>query len=136
MAARKIVETAIPWILISATVLFVAALAGIGSGWLTGDPPAVSRYSSPGTAPPQEPIPDLATGAEVYASECAGCHGADLSGGVGPALGPGSSVAGFTTDQIRSTILAGPGVMPSFGDRLQPAEVEAVVAFVRHAQEG
>lgn len=58
--------------------------------------------------------PEDATGSEIYAQLCARCHDADLSGGVGPALGPGSVAAQEGRDYMEFTIRNGRGRMPSF----------------------
>jgi len=80
------------------------------------------------------PIPEKGTeitGATIYATRCAQCHGADGGGGFGPTL------AGVVTqrfpneaDQI-AVVTDGRGSMPSFADSLTPAQVKAVVGFTR-----
>ena len=44
-------------------------------------------------------------GADLYSSSCAHCHGSDLAGGIGPALGPGSTAAPLTDQQIIDVLL-------------------------------
>jgi mono/diheme cytochrome c family protein len=63
-------------------------------------------------------------GARVYASRCAGCHGVDRRGNLGPSLvGIG---ARHTPPEIAAIIRSGRGIMPSF-ESLTDAEVAAVV---------
>ena len=52
---------------------------------------------------------DAARGASVYAATCAGCHGADASGGVGPAL----RGRGLTADEVEAVVATGRGTMPA-----------------------
>ena len=63
---------------------------------------------------------------------CAGCHGADGGGNNGPPLNNGLVVANFPdpADQV-AVVTNGRGPMPSFGDRLSPEEIEAVVEYTR-----
>lgn len=77
---------------------------------------------------------ESATGAEIYSQVCARCHGADLSGGVGPDLGPGSSAAAQTDEFLVQTISDGRGRMPSFRQTLSAAQIERVVRFLRQRQ--
>ena len=71
-------------------------------------------------------------GAEVYASSCAGCHGSDGGGGVGPQLADGAVVEAFPdpADEV-AVVTDGRGGMPAFGDRLSAEEIDAVVEFTR-----
>lgn len=81
------------------------------------------------------PGPDQdATGEQIYAQLCATCHGADLSGAVGPALGPGSSAADETDDYLEFTVVNGRGRMPSFPS-LDDQQVDRLVAYLREAQD-
>ena len=86
---------------ISAIVAYLSRLA-------PGGPPIPSISTGGG---------DLATGAELYLNNCAGCHGAGASGDsvgggqIAPALDQATPV------QIAEAIRVGPGVMPKFGDR-------------------
>lgn len=75
-----------------------------------------------------------ATGAELYAQLCASCHAPDLSGGVGPPLGPDSSAAAESDEYLAFTITQGRGRMPSFATTLDDAQVDRLVVFLRDAQ--
>ena len=72
------------------------------------------------------------TGAQIYQSSCAVCHGPDGEGGVGPELGGGAAVAAFpdVADQV-AVVANGRGAMPSFNRTLTPQEIEAVVEYTR-----
>lgn len=83
----------------------------------------------------QRPAPD-ATGQEVYVQVCARCHGADLGGGVGPALGPDSNGASQPDEFLVNAITDGRGRMPSFSQTLTGDQIARVVEFVRAAQAG
>jgi mono/diheme cytochrome c family protein len=80
-------------------------------------------------------VPDSAStspGAEVFAANCARCHGADGGGGVGPQLADGAVVDAYPeiADQI-ALITDGRGGMPAFGGTLSPEEIEAVAVYTR-----
>ena len=75
-----------------------------------------------------------ATGEEIYAQLCARCHGADLSGGVGPPLDSGSNAAGETDEYLEFTILNGRGRMPSFSNSLDDAQLDRLVDYIREVQ--
>jgi|AMFO01.1.fsa_nt_gi Cytochrome c, mono- and diheme variants len=76
------------------------------------------------------------TGAALYERACASCHGRDLGGGIGPALGPGSTADLSLDDaQIAGAIRVGPGSMPPFA-RLTDAQVASLVRYLREVQAG
>lgn len=77
--------------------------------------------------------PASGPGAEVFAGNCAGCHGASGGGGVGPALGGGAVVEAYPdpADQIE-VITNGRSGMPAFGGDLTPEEIEAVTDYTRN----
>ena len=70
--------------------------------------------------------------AALFADRCAGCHGPDGGGGVGPQLSDGRVAAEYPDieDQI-VVVTDGRGGMPAFGTRLSSDEIRAVVAFSR-----
>lgn len=74
-----------------------------------------------------------ATGEEIYVQLCARCHGVDLDGGVGPALGSGSNAAEEDDEYLEFTILNGRGRMPSFST-LDEAQVDRLIAHLRAVQ--
>ena len=71
-------------------------------------------------------------GAQLYASTCAGCHGADGGGGTGPQLAGGAAAKRFpdVADQI-AFVSEGSGSMPAFGGQLSPAQIRDVVEYTR-----
>ena len=75
---------------------------------------------------------DLEEGGVVFASNCAGCHASDGSGGVGPALVGADALARFDDSEAVSRFVAVgvPGRMPGFETRLSPDEIDAVADYV------
>lgn len=78
--------------------------------------------------------PADATGREIYLEVCARCHGPDLEGGVGPALGPGSNASNQDDEYLHSTIRDGRGRMPSFRQTLDSDQIDRVVEYLRSVQ--
>jgi aldose sugar dehydrogenase len=80
---------------------------------------------------------ESATGAEIFGQICAACHAPDLSGGIGPPLGPGSHAAAQTDEYLLATISLGRGSrMPSFSRTLTDEQIRAVVDYIREVQAG
>ena len=52
---------------------------------------------------------DQARGAAIFAASCAGCHGADATGGVGPAL----RGSGLSAGEVEAVVSSGRGAMPA-----------------------
>jgi cbb3-type cytochrome c oxidase subunit III len=98
-----------------------------------------------GVAPEPDPRParwvaaDAARGRQVYETTCAGCHGAQGTGGEGPALANLVLLAAATDTYLVETIGRGRRgtVMPGFRagtpvqQSLGPRDIEAVVAYLR-----
>lgn len=91
---------------------------------------------------------DIYNGAAVAGVNCAGCHGANGEGGVGPALGGVLTTFGACTDHTEWVTLGtggwpdstygdtnkpvgGGGLMPGFGGSLTEEQIAAVAAFER-----
>jgi mono/diheme cytochrome c family protein len=71
-------------------------------------------------------------GAAIFGRSCAGCHGGDGSGGIGPRLAGGRVVADFPEPQDQIAVVSnGRGGMPAFAERLEPEEIAAVVEYTR-----
>jgi mono/diheme cytochrome c family protein len=70
-------------------------------------------------------------GQQLFTTNCAGCHGADGGGGLGPKLA-GEVTKDFPDieDQI-AFVSAGKGTMPSFGGDLSDEQLRAVVEYTR-----
>lgn len=92
-----------------------------------------------GTIPaPNVPIPvteeSLALGSQLFAANCARCHGPE---GQGTPRAPSLNVKSFLTQTsdlaIQQIITQGvPGTaMPAWGDRMTAAEIQAIVGFIR-----
>jgi cytochrome c551 len=64
--------------------------------------------TTPAAATGGEALGDAARGATIFATSCAGCHGADATGGVGPAL----RGSGLTAAEVEAVIATGRGTMP------------------------
>jgi cytochrome c oxidase cbb3-type subunit 2 len=73
-------------------------------------------------------------GAEVYAGNCAGCHGADATGGFGPDLTDNvwlGQEGDVSEDRLEEIISKGTAAgMPPFGDALKHDDLDAVVSFI------
>jgi mono/diheme cytochrome c family protein len=93
---------------------------------LTALPPrtTVPAGQTGSTAPPD--------GAQLFRSSCAGCHGGDGSGGIGPQLNGGAVTKSFSDAAAEiSFVKGGAGGMPAFKDEMSEAEIQAVVDFTR-----
>ncbi len=75
-----------------------------------------------------------ATGEEIFLQLCSNCHATDLSGGIGPPLGPGSNAADQSDEFLRMTITAGRGRMPSFSTSLNDDQLERLIEYIRIEQ--
>jgi mono/diheme cytochrome c family protein len=109
-----------------AALITMLALAAT-SGWAQ----VPSGGDTPGSATNKTPPP--VTGEEVYHQVCQACHMADAMGGKGaaaiPALAKNSKLAepGYPIGMI----VQGRGAMPALTDLLSPAQIAAVVTYVR-----
>jgi glucose/arabinose dehydrogenase len=74
-------------------------------------------------------------GRGIFTASCAGCHGTDLSGGRGPSLFDAKLFARLTDPAIHEKIEKGvkDSEMAGFGGVLQPAQIDAVIAYL-HAR--
>ena len=81
------------------------------------------------------PAPE-ADGEQMYLQLCSNCHGAELQGGLGPALGPGSNSAVQPDEFLRLSITEGRGRMPSFSSTLTDPQVQRLIAYLRREQGG
>ncbi len=74
----------------------------------------------------------VVSGSDVFAKNCATCHGSKGEGGIGPKLSGGAVTRDFSTADAELVIVkGGEGGMPAFGGRLSPDELKAVVDFTR-----
>jgi cytochrome c oxidase subunit 2 len=76
----------------------------------------------------------MAKGAEIYNTNCAGCHQMNGEGvpGTFPAIKGSPLATGKIADHI-AIVVKGKGMMPAFGEMLNPAEIASVVTFQRNA---
>lgn len=142
------------WLYVGTIVFFVAYCVlypGFGNfagalGWSQQEQwneeqrAAGAKYDPMYAALAAKPIDDLVhdpdavkIGQRLFATTCAGCHGADARGGVGfPNLTDGDWLFGGEPDTIKTTILGGrTGMMPPFAPMLGGDQgVREVVAYV------
>lgn len=91
--------------------------------------------NAPTPAPPPAQAAEIPAGldaATLYSQSCAGCHGGDGSGGIGPPLKSARMLDRFpnVADQ-RTVVDAGRGRMPAFGSQLGADEIDAIVEYTR-----
>ncbi len=93
------------------------------AGATTSSPtPATSGGSDSSSGGPATTI--ARSGAILFASYCAGCHGNDGKAKLAP------TVVGVAAATVRTAVEKGTGSVPGFADRLSTADIDAVVAFV------
>ena len=131
------------FVLLVGAVYFASNLGG-------ENPPFAVPGTTPLAAPSGSAGPDLVIGERLFTEAgCVNCHGADLSGGVGPSLqgvndGPVSEnlqdLAAEHPDEwihlwIDGTTPETEGIdrqgMPPFGGQLSAEEIESIVAYLR-----
>lgn len=80
------------------------------------------------------------SGADVYKSTCAMCHGADGLGStpVGKALKAASfknpAIEKASDAELIATVTKGKSKMPAYGGKLTNAQIKAVIGYVRALQ--
>lgn len=77
----------------------------------------------------------VAEGKGIFAEHCAGCHGRDLKGNVGPDLTGHLSYGESDAEKYRSIAEGRPGGMPAFGSRLGRDRIWKVLAYVDSVRE-
>ena len=70
-----------------------------------------------------------ASGKDIFTSSCGGCHTLADAGTSG-ATGPNLDDAAPDAATVKAYVRGGGGGMPSFGDKLSNAEIDAVAAYV------
>jgi len=99
---------------------FAVAVLLIGPQVIGAEKPPPTKQAVAATA---------ASGKDVFTSSCGGCHtlaDAGTSGAVGPNLDDAAPDAAT----VKAFVRGGGGGMPSFGDKLSNAEIDAVAAYV------
>jgi len=105
--------------------LLVMAVAACGSSSST-ETPASTPATTPAAADTDAPGGgDTSVGVAVFKSNCAGCHGTDGSGGVGPDLQGEDSL-----DKVIGQVTNGGVDMPPFEGQLSTAEIQSVAEYV------
>lgn len=104
-------------------------ISAIMIAMLAAAPAMAQDTAGSGTAATPAPV----TGEQVYQQVCQACHMADAKGGKGageiPALAKNTKLE--EPSYPVSMILQGRGAMPSLTDMLSPAQIAAVVTYVR-----
>lgn len=70
-------------------------------------------------------------GASIYAKNCAACHGANGTGGIGPALAENPHVNIGDPTAMLTTIVQGRNLMPSWRGQLSASDIASVATYVR-----
>jgi polyvinyl alcohol dehydrogenase (cytochrome) len=106
---------------------FALFSSGSGKGGLLAFRPG---GGNPGAGGSDGTIADETTGARLYRTVCASCHGRKGEGGIGPSLV--GIEDRMTVDQHVATVNGGRGSqMPAFQHALTPDEVQAIVEYER-----
>ncbi len=87
--------------------------------------------------------PEKIDAGTLFKEHCAKCHGKDGRAKTfrGKLMGARNLTdekwqAGETDEEIKEAIMKGPELMPSFEGKLTPAEIEAMVGYVRSLNQG
>lgn len=123
------------------TLFVVSAVVGvvcIGYYLLSGsdsrsDTPAIKKLINSNDLPGHKAVEvSAAAGRQLFGTLCAGCHGKNARGGVGPDLTVSTYKYGRSKSDITKTITDGrPGGMPSFSSRIDREQIENLAEFVR-----
>ena len=107
--------------------LLVLVVAACGSSGSSAETPASTPTTTPAATDTGAPGGDGATNdsAAIFASNCAGCHSLDGSGGAGPNLQGEDSV-----DKVVGQVTNGGKNMPPFEGQLSAAEIQSVAEYV------
>jgi mono/diheme cytochrome c family protein len=98
-----------------------------GEGGTPGNPPAPPAGGSATEARPGSP-PATATGSELFAQRCSGCHGPTGQGATATAL---TGAAREEESELRAIITNGKGKMPAFGTQLSAEQIDLLVQHVK-----
>lgn len=111
----------------SQAAMYEAEMAAAAERWPEQDAPKELAFDSA----------TLDAGKQVYTQTCVACHGADLTGGIGPNLVDAEWIHGGEPEQIVKTISDGIPAkgMPAWGAVLGPEKVAQVAAWILHSGE-
>jgi cytochrome c oxidase cbb3-type subunit 3 len=100
---------------------------------LTDLQPGAPQQRTEVKSPYQENAWGVGEGKRLYSAfNCAGCHGVNGGGAIGPALMDDKWIYGARPEQIYATISQGrPDGMPSFGGHLPTEQIWQLVAYVQ-----
>ena len=95
---------------------------------------AVAAFSAAlrGAAPDVGSADSVGDGAQLFADNCAGCHGADAEGGLGPNL----KTTALSQAELLAIVSSGQGTMPGFAGQVAPEDIEVVVSFLEGLRAG
>ncbi|OGR33389.1 MAG: hypothetical protein A2091_04500 [Desulfuromonadales bacterium GWD2_61_12] len=83
------------------------------------------------SAPSSTPAMAVKDAKELFAENCAGCHGEDAKGGYGSDLTKDKFVFGKNAAAVRESIAAGRNQkMPAFAGKLSDAEIDTLVKLI------
>jgi mono/diheme cytochrome c family protein len=99
---------------------FAVAVLLIGPQVIGAEKPPPTKQAVAATA---------ASGKDIFTSSCGGCHTLADAGTSG-ATGPNLDDAAPDAATVKAIVRGGGGGMPSFGDDLSNAEIDAVAAYV------
>ena len=110
------------WVVAGALVvmLFVGPVLVADDEPAAGSPPAAADGGSEDAG---------GDGAQLFVDNCGSCHTLEAAGTSG-VVGPSLDGAGLDSAEVEAVVSEGPGGMPSFSGDLDPAEIEAIAAFV------
>lgn len=111
-------------------------VAGCGGGTQVGAAPDTvsgdvpTQTTSGGDLPALKLTGDATAGKSVFVSAgCGGCHTLAAAGSNGN-VGPNLDEAKPPTELVVMRVTKGQGVMPAFGDQLEPQQIADVAAYV------
>jgi cytochrome c551 len=113
------------YVFIASLMVFSAACSG------ASDSAALTAAEAGSTSNQEQAAAPEIDAASIYASRCAGCHGADRSGRNGPALLPERLTK--DPEAYKAIITNGSGPMPAWGSRLSADEIDALVGYILSA---
>lgn len=118
-----------------AVITFLSFLLLIGCGKqqpapVTPQAPQNSSQTPPTTNPPTETAPTTTeiSGTALFATNCAGCHGANGAGGSAPALN--TDEWKNNSSKVQDITKKGKGSMPAFSDKLNDTQIKAIGDYV------
>ena len=115
----------------------VGSMPGFSGSLSSAEIDAVSSYSvrlqssSATTTSTTMPAAD-AGGSQIYASQCAACHGASGGGGIGPSL----QASLTSTSETIGAVTNGVGSMPGYAGKLTAEQIASVSAYSVGFQSG